>query len=646
MNTKAMRLKANWESYILRRELSEDTRPCVKEAWDRCIAMKVDYNDGFGHVTSKEELEKRLVQNENLIKIAAPIMENIFEIIRKTSFSIILSDSEGVLIHVIENESIHTKHSNLKFFSGTHWDEGSVGSNAIGTALARKEAIHMIGAEHYCLAHHPWTCSAALIKDTFGKIVGCLDISGSVEDEHIHTFGIVTTAAAIIEKQLNLMASYQLINTAFNSVQDGFFVIDNTFGITHMNDKMVELLGIRREEIAGIDVREMFKDIEIQNEILCLGRNIRLNDYTINHKRKNLECMINISPTIIDDQISGAVFLIKEATNVRRVVSRLAGFSSGYTFDDLVTCDDKLRSVIKFAKKIAEYDCTVLIQGESGTGKEIFAHSIHHHSSRREGPFIAINCAALPKDLVESELFGYEKGAFTGASNEGKPGKFELANGGTMFLDEIGELPMEIQSKLLRVLDNQKVSRIGSRYERDLDVRIIAATNRDLEREIEIKGFREDLYFRLNVIKLSLIPLRERKNDILLLADEFINRMNHENKGEEKHFSKPFRESLMKNPWKGNVRELQNYIQREYYLSDGDTINGSSIYMEELPTKIDFKNDNLQNVEKLCIVEALRAANGNAVEAAERLKIGKSTIYRKILSYHIDVQPFKEHAGK
>lgn len=645
MNTKAIALKANWESYIQNNELSEDTRPCVKEAWDRCIAMKVDYNEGFGRIISKEELQDRLIKNENLIKIAKPIMENIFEIIKKTSFSIILSDAEGVLIHVIENRSIHSKHSNLKFFLGTHWDEENVGSNAIGTALARKEAIHMIGAEHYCMAHHPWTCSAALIKDTFGKIVGCLDISGSVEDEHIHTFGIVTTAASIIEKQLNLMASYQLINTAFNSVLDGLFVIDHTFGITHMNDKMVELLGIRREGIADIDVRTMFTDLDIQNDVLCQGGNIRLNDYTINYNRKKLECLINISPTIIDNQISGAVFLIKEAATVRHVVSRLAGFSSGYTFDDLITCDDKLKAVIKFAKKIAEYDCTVLIQGESGTGKEIFAHSIHHHSSRREGPFIAINCAALPKDLVESELFGYEKGAFTGASNEGKPGKFELANGGTMFLDEIGELPMEIQSKLLRVLDNQKVSRIGSRYERDLDVRIIAATNRDLEREIEIKGFREDLYFRLNVIKISLLPLRERKNDILLLADQFIKRMNNEN-GSEKHFSKPFRESLMKNPWKGNVRELRNHIQREYFMSDGDIINGNLNCMEELPAKIDIKNDNLQNIEKLCIIEALRASNGNAVEAAERLNIGKSTIYRKILSYHIDVQPFKTHSDK
>ena len=376
--------------------------------------------------------------------------------------------------------------------------------------------------------------------------------------------------------------------------------------------------------------------------MLTLGENIRLNDYTINYKGRKLECMINISPTIIDDQVSGAVFLVKEAANMRHAVSKLAGFSAGYTFDDLITCDDQLLAVIKFAKKIATYDCTVLIEGESGTGKEIFAHAIHHHSPRYEGPFIAINCAALPKDLVESELFGYEKGAFTGASKEGKPGKFELANGGTIFLDEIGELPMEIQSKLLRILDNQKVSRIGSRYERDLNVRIIAATNRNLEREIELKGFREDLYFRLNVVKISLIPLRDRKNDILLLADYFLQRLNQENTCGQKQFSETFQKTLMKPLWKGNVRELQNYIKREYYLCDGDTIHGSTLHTEEPPFQMDFKNDNLQNVERRCIIEALRETKGNAVEAARQLKIGKSTIYRKILSYDIDLRSFKE----
>ncbi len=207
----------------------------------------------------------------------------------------------------------------------------------------------------------------------------------------------------------------------------------------------------------------------------------------------------------------------------------------------------------------------------------MFAHSIHNFSSRRKGPFIAINCAALPKDLVESELFGYEKSAFTGASKDGNPGKFELANKGTIFLDEIGELPLEIQSKLLRVLDNHTITRIGGNYERKLDVRVIAATNRNLNEEINKNNFRGDLYYRLNVFNVRLIPLRERPEDIELCADYFLQRLNDKNPGINKSFDKDFINSIVNYNWPGNVRELENVIQRAYYLSKDEIIKYSFI---------------------------------------------------------------------
>jgi len=229
--------------------------------------------------------------------------------------------------------------------------------------------------------------------------------------------------------------------------------------------------------------------------------------------------------------------------------------------------------LFKKTKSIAAYDCTVLITGESGTGKELFAHSIHNASNRNNGPFVAINCAALPKDLVESELFGYEKGSFTGASKEGCPGKFELANTGTIFLDEIGELPLEIQSKLLRVLDNHTITRIGGKYERNLDVRVIAATNRNLYNEIQANNFRGDLYYRINVFNIKLIPLRERPEDIELCAEFFLQKLNDKNFGIKKFFDKEFINTIKKHNWPGNVRELENVIQRAYYLSKNDMIS-------------------------------------------------------------------------
>ncbi|OPL08730.1 MAG: hypothetical protein AVO33_09120 [delta proteobacterium ML8_F1] len=635
------RLRENWESYILRGEFQSDTRGVVKDAWDRCLAHGVDYNDGYGKFISKEELGIKLKKNKNLIAIARPILENVYETIKQTSFSLVLTDAEGVLIYVIESENIHFEHNTLNFVIGARWDENTVGANAIGTALATREAIHMVGSEHFCLSHHPWTCSAALIHDISGQIIGCLDISGSVVEEHIHTLGIVTTAAKIIENQLVLMASYEMMHTAFNAVADGLFVIDRNYAITRVNEKTAELFGVSEEKLLHYNMKEILKDLEITQKVFIAGETLRINDYAMNLDHKKLECLINVSPIQLGNRITGAVVLIKEAQQVRRVVSQIVGFSAGYTFEDIITSDPRMLESIEFSKKIAKTNYTVLLQGESGTGKELFAHAIHNHSSRSHGPFIAINCAALPKDLVESELFGYEKGAFTGAATDGKPGKFELASGGTIFLDEIGELPFEIQSKLLRIFDNQKVIRIGGQYERSLDTRIICATNRNLRDEIEYKTFREDLFFRINVINVTLPPLRNRQGDILLLAEEFLRVLNRESDSLDKVFTPKFLQMLQQHPWKGNVRELKSYIQREFHIADDKYIHGHLEIDFRQPREFPDKDLDLVDFEKELILKALEATRGNVVEAARKLHIGKSTVYRKIKSYNIDVQHFK-----
>ncbi len=332
---------------------------------------------------------------------------------------------------------------------------------------------------------------------------------------------------------------------------------------------------------------------------------------------------------------------------MRGVVNKIAGFSSKYDFNSILTRNHKMMNIIEDGKRIAQNECTVLITGESGTGKELFAHSIHNGSRRCRGPFVAINCAALPKDLVESELFGYEKGAFTGASKEGNPGKFELANGGTIFLDEIGELPLEIQSKLLRVLDNHTVARIGGKYERNLNVRIVAATNRDLIKEINARNFRSDLYFRLNVFNLRLIPLRERREDIEMFVDFFLNRLSKKNEIQVKHVDREFIDIIKNYNWPGNVRELENVVQRAYYLSKNGIITASLIpeYIVE-----SVKNDEdyiiledkskrgiktAEQVEKELIVKALQQCNGNVIDASKLIDMGKSTLYRKIKKYNL-----------
>jgi len=401
---------------------------------------------------------------------------------------------------------------------------------------------------------------------------------------------------------------------------------------------------VSEEKVNRLDIKLLLKDI-IKDENNFSNNRINYKEANLYLENRKLECNINVSPVKLESKYIGYVILVKKIDSIRNVVRKIAGFSSKYTFESIITNNKRMLSVIEEAKKIAENECSVLITGESGTGKELFAHSIHNSSNRCKGPFIAINCAALPKDLVESELFGYEKSAFTGASKEGNPGKFELANRGTIFLDEIGELPLEIQSKLLRVLDNHTITRIGGNFERKLDVRVIAATNRNLNEEINKNNFRSDLYYRLNVFNVRLIPLRERPEDIELCADYFLQRLNDKNQRMNKSFDKEFINLIKDYNWPGNVRELENVIQRAYYLSKDEVINYSfipeyingNIKGEEIKDKEEkSKPPTLEEMERKLIIQALKYCNGNVINASKIIGVGKSTLYRKIEKYRLE----------
>jgi transcriptional regulator with PAS, ATPase and Fis domain len=305
-----------------------------------------------------------------------------------------------------------------------------------------------------------------------------------------------------------------------------------------------------------------------------------------------------------------------------------------------------MKKVIDSARKAARADCNVLLMGESGTGKELFAQSIHNDSRRAKGPFVAVNCASIPKDLVESELFGYEKGAFTGANKEGHPGKFELANGGTIFLDEIGELPLEVQPKMLRVLDDHKISRVGGTYEKILDVRVISATNRNLRDEVDRKNFREDLYYRLNVISITIPPLRDRVGDITLLASIFLEKLNRINPIEAKTMSASFMDAIEKYNWPGNVRELQNVIERAFYLTEGSIITEEclpdNMRISADPKRLGENVVPMEVIEEASIRNALTASDGNILKAAYMLNLSRATMYRKIKRYGIKKDEIKK----
>lgn len=330
--------------------------------------------------------------------------------------------------------------------------------------------------------------------------------------------------------------------------------------------------------------------------------------------------------------------------NINRIVPYQQNIQKMYSFEDIIGTSSVLNDSIEVAQQVSETPFNVLIHGESGTGKELLAQAIHNQYNP-ESPFIPINCASLPRSLIESELFGYEGGSFTGAERRGRPGKIEIAHGGTLFLDEIGEMPLEVQPILLRVLDDKKVLRIGGNRYISVDFRLIAATNKDLYQMVQTKDFRSDLYYRLSTFKISLPPLRDRGEDIIPLAQYFIKKICHKLQCPQPELSPEVSKVLKKFHWPGNIRELENVMTYAVVMAKDGVIKINNL-PDELKFCSPFKNEitdslSLREIEKVKIQEAIKYTRNKKDQAAKILGLSKTTLYRKIKEYGIEVTTFK-----
>jgi len=650
---KSKNRKKAWENFIYNKDISLCKKPIVSDSWKRCHQMNVNYENGTGILNTEESINKILKSNENLINIASPIMKDIYNLIQDTHFVLVLTNKDCDILEILGDEDILKDACMLNFSKGSRWSEKEVGTNAIGTCIAIDKPIQIIGEEHYCKKHHSWTCSSAPIHDPDNNLIGCLNMSGRSANAHSHTLGIVVSAAYSIEKHLELLKSHNLINKSFQSISEGIAILDTDYNIKKVNRVAKRIFSDQNEDIYDIDMKKALSDIiPSLNGNTSSESSVSITDFNFNINHKRFFCSLYVAPILSNNIKSGYVMTFKEMKYVHKTVNKLTQNIAQYTFKDIITNDYPLKKIIENAKRISKTRSTILIEGESGTGKELFAHSIHNESSFSDGPFIAVNCASFPRDLIESELFGYEKGAFTGSLKEGNPGKFELADGGTLLLDEIGELPFEVQAKLLRILDDFKVRRIGGKYEKKLNLRVIAATNKNLFDEVNRKNFREDLYFRLNVFKIIIPPLRFRKGDIEICAQYFLNKHNKEQQDDnKKYFSNDFLRSLNKYDWIGNVRELQNIVERSYYLTDGITIKNST-----LPDHIikenhysDFysqnKTDNIESIDSIMkdrIIKTLYNCNGDIKNSILELKTSRATFYRNVKKYEIDIKDIQK----
>ena len=635
-------LESMWERFVETGELDPRMNPIVAKSWEKCRKHGLDPMGGLGKYADEAVFRSILAENKDLLDTALPVMQSVYEIVEQSHFLLVLTDSVGYVLETIGDMDIQKKSNDLQFLKGSLWSDLEVGSNAIGMALDYDTAIQTVGPEHYGRLHHNWTCSAAPIHGASGEVIGCLDLSSDVHSAHLHTLGLVVAAAFSIETMLIRLQSTRLMREALNGSEGSVVLLDDEFHPIWINKAAEKFLGLSINELENADFREMLPDVDWgQLQQWNQKGQYITNDTRLTTGKCIYDCSAVITPTLDANRRTFTVNL-KQQEHLIASVNKVSGNRANYTFSSIYAQDPQMKKVVQLAQKYAHYDGAVLIEGESGTGKELFAQAIHNESSRAKGPFVAVNCASLPRDLIESELFGYEKGAFTGALREGNPGKFELANHGTLFLDEIGEMPLEFQAKLLRAVESLRIRRLGGTQERKLDLRVIAATNRNLRHEAEQGRFRQDLYYRLNVLKLDIPPLRERPLDIGFCAKAFLERFNQKYPEQRKEMSPDYLDALQQYDWPGNVRELQNSMERTFYACNTDVLTADDFRFVITGMTVSDKKENCgQKNKREEILAVLRSAEGRAEVAAQKLGISRATFYRMCKRYGIEPKKVK-----
>ena len=460
-----------------------------------------------------------------------------------------------------------------------------------------------------------------------------------IKSEEISIIEAIQNACRLYEMILKEREKKERLQAVLNFSSEGIISVDENGNIMTLNPKGEKILILNECDVIGKYMDEIVPDIDISKNLktgeIILGKITSVGEVQI---------ITDIIPIIVDNEIVGAVATFRKTKEVQKIEQKIRyklaqrGLTAKYTFKSIVGNSNEILTIVELAKIYSKILSTVLITGETGSGKEVFAQAIHNESDRKNRAFVAINCSALPLNLLESELFGYSDGAFTGARKGGKQGLFELAHKGTIFLDEIGEMDRVLQSRLLRVIQEREIMRIGDDRVIPIDVRIIAATNIDLYESVQKGNFRLDLYFRLNVLNLHIPPLRERKKDIVELVEELIYKLNKKLNCKVISLDHNIMKWLMKYDWPGNIRELQNIMEKIIVISKSGIAKFKivSCILNELPQNLkyleedDLYNYTLKEIEKKVIIKVLKEEGYNKTKSAQRLGINRNTLNRKL----------------
>lgn len=647
---------AAWEEFCVQGCTSRPVRKVIQDSWARCRELKVSpqrraaplVEDGNGCAELRE-------LNRALLDGARSTLDEVARILNGSGHIAILCDGQARVLEVVGDKEALRAAERVNAVPGGDFSEAGSGTNAMGTALAAGSAVVVLGCEHYAEGLHVWGCAAAPIRDPRGNIVGILDISSYTE-----RFSDLAPAAAVamaraIEEQLRCAELYHraaLIAAYTEALRhgdaevvlafDGAGCLVRASANAPTSHPLLQVLvhesigsGHGRNEVLRDECGQLWfaSSQVIRRGVAVEGAVIRMRRAEVADIRARAPRHSHATPS----EPTAAAHALENPETSDVVLPGVVGSAPAF------------RQALEVAARVACTNATVLITGETGTGKEVLARAIHARSHRAKGPFVAVNCGAFSPGLVASELFGYVPGAFTGAAARGAPGKVEAASGGTLFLDEIGELPLEVQAHLLRVLQEREVVRVGGTRAIPVDIRVIAATNRDLKKMVENGQFRADLYFRLNVVEIQLPPLRDRREDIpALLAEAFARA------GAPGRVVPPSSLArLMEYHWPGNVRELFNLVERAVILdrdpaellpaSDPCTQKSDlsrAVHAGLGATAVRAARGagcRVGNVDRERLVATLAECQGNVSEAARRLNVSRGTLYRWMERHKVEV---------
>lgn len=600
----------------------------VISSWQRSLALGVNPTGRAAPMTAVgDRIAVLRHRNRDLIAASADLFRRIEDVFAGSNCMMLLTDSDGIVLEAVGDHRTLDQGERIHLVAGGQWREDLIGTNGIGTALATGQPAQVHATEHFCEGIKSWTCAAAPVREPGGgRIVGIVDISGPPSTFQRGNLSLAVATARQIETAIAERAGRERMRLLERCLQRmptlgnaEVLVIDRAGRVVYANGKAG--LAAQGQTLAGFD-----PDQPVERWFERLPAHLRAAG--------------DFDPVRLDDRTVGAMIVMPQAgppvrsrSATPRTASEADVARSG--FSHIIGTSTAIQQVIRRAQQLARHRVPVLIQGETGVGKELFAR-VMHGALDFAAPFIVFNCGGASRDLIGAELFGHVRGAFTGATAEGKPGRFELADGGTLCLDEIGELPLDLQPILLRALEDGVIYRLGDTTPRRVSMRLVAMTNRDLDSEVAAGRFRRDLFYRVNVTSLSVPPLRDRHGDVELLIDHFNRAVATRYGVPMRRFGPDILSSLGAYQWPGNVRELRNLVEALLLAADAEQVTIDEIppgmcgAAAVTPPPAAPYPARLADIERDAVHEAIRNAGGNISEAARRLGISRSTLHRRL----------------